>query len=150
MRIIVDYQNINQKHFRNPYPLPRIFDIIHKLEGFQYATTLDLTMGYYTIELLPKSCNLTTIVTEFGKFRYNRAQMVMCDSGEIFQAKLDKILSDIKGFKINIEYIIIFAKGGLSQHIEQLRVIVYRLRGPGLQSNAPKCSFGLKFIPYLY
>ena len=38
---------------------------------------------------------MTTIVTEFGKFRYNRLPMAMCASGDIFQDKVDKILSDI-------------------------------------------------------
>ena len=41
------------------------------MEGFQFAIALNLNMGYYTIQLSPKSKDLTTIVTEFGKFRYN-------------------------------------------------------------------------------
>ena len=42
---------------------------------------------------------MTTIVTEFGKFRYNRLPIGMCASGDIFQAKVDDLLSDIEGFK---------------------------------------------------
>ena len=35
------------------------------------------------------------------------------------------------------------------KHIYQLRIIFGRLRAAGLKCNAPKCSFGLKDIPYL-
>ena len=68
---------------------------MHQLEGFQYATALDLNMGYYTISISPASQDTTTIVTEFGKFIYNRLPMGMCASGDIFQAKVDELLSDI-------------------------------------------------------
>ena len=53
-------------------------------EGFQYTTELDLNMGYYKIRLSPASQDMTMIVTEFGKFRYNRLPMCMCASGDIF------------------------------------------------------------------
>ena len=54
---------------RNPYPLPRIVDTMQQLEGFQYDTELYLNMGYYSINIFFESYNLTTIVTEFWKFR---------------------------------------------------------------------------------
>ena len=127
MRLIKDQQNLNQKIVRNPYPLPGIGDTMQKPQGFQYVTVLELNMGYYIIDILPKSCNLTTIVTEFGKFRYNRVPMGMCTSGNIFQARVDELLSDIQGVKTYINDILILGKWVLSQHIYKLRVVFYRL-----------------------
>ena len=75
---------------------------MEKLEGFQYATALDLNMGYYTIRLSPTSQYMTTIVTEFGKLRYNRLPMGMCASGDILQSKVDELLGDIEGVKTYI------------------------------------------------
>ena len=34
VRFIIDYCRINQKLFRNPYPLPRICETMQKLKGF--------------------------------------------------------------------------------------------------------------------
>ena len=68
---------------------------MQQLEGFQYATSLDLNIGYYTIRLSLASQDTTTVVTEFGKFRYNRLPMCMCASGDMFQSKVDKLLGDI-------------------------------------------------------
>ena len=44
VRFITDYHIINQKLSRNPYPLPRIGETMHQLEGFQYTTALDIIM----------------------------------------------------------------------------------------------------------
>ena len=68
---------------------------MQNLEVFQYETALDIYIGYYTIRLFTASQDMTMIVTEFGKFRYNRLPMGICASGEIFQSKVDKLLGDI-------------------------------------------------------
>ena len=49
----MDYRMLNQKLVRKPYPLPIIGETMQQLEGFQYATSLDLNMVYYTIRLSP-------------------------------------------------------------------------------------------------
>ena len=49
---------------------------MHQLEGLQHATSLDFNMGYYTIRIYPASQDTATIVTEFGKFRYNRLSIL--------------------------------------------------------------------------
>ena len=50
---------------------------MHQLEGFQYATALDINMGYYIIRVYPTRQDMKTIVTEFGKFKYNLLLMDM-------------------------------------------------------------------------
>ena len=65
------------------------------MEGLKYAKKLYLKMVYYTIRILPASQDMTTIVTKFGKFIYNCLLMGMCASGNIFQYKVDELLSDI-------------------------------------------------------
>ena len=39
---ITDYRRINQKLAGKPYPLPRIVETMHQLEGLKYAPALDL------------------------------------------------------------------------------------------------------------
>ena len=69
---------------------------MHKLEGFQYETELETNKKYYTIRIFPNSQDMPTIVTEFGRFNNNPLPTGMCASGDIFQEKIDEILSDIK------------------------------------------------------
>ena len=55
---------------RRPYPIPKIVDVLQKLEGIRYATSLDLNMDYYTVWLDPDSQKLCTIIKPWGKYQY--------------------------------------------------------------------------------
>ena len=110
LRFIADYCRLKQKLVRKQYPLPTIGNTTQQLEEFQYATALDLNMEYYTINILPASQDMIKIVTEFRKFRYNRLPMGMCASGDIFQAKVDKLLGYIEGVRTYIDDILVLSK----------------------------------------
>ena len=112
---------------------------MQQLEGFRYATALDLKMRYYEI----------TIVTLFGKFRYNCLPLGIFASEYILQAKVDKLLGYIDGVKTYIDDILVLGKDIFEKHIEQLGIIFGIIRASGLKVNTPKCSFGLKEVPYL-
>ena len=96
VRFVSDFRRLNAKIKRKPYPLPRISDTLQNLEGFRYATSLDLNMGYYHIRLSDRSADMCTIITEFGKFRYKRLPMGVASSPDIFQAKIYQLLGDIR------------------------------------------------------
>ena len=81
-----------------------------QLKGFHYAAALYLNMGYYTIKLSLAIQYMTTIVTEFSKFRYNCLPMGMCASGGIFQNKVDVLLGNIEGVKTYIDDILVLSK----------------------------------------
>ena len=81
-----------------------------QLEGFQYATKLYLNMEYYNIRLSLASKDTTAIVTKFRRFRYNRLPMGMCAPGDIFQARVEELLGDIKGIKAYINYIPVLSR----------------------------------------
>jgi hypothetical protein len=54
------------------------------LEGFKYATSLDLNMGYYHIKLSPDSKKLCTLITPFGKYEMQKLPMGLCNSNKKF------------------------------------------------------------------
>ena len=81
---------------------------------------------------------MKTIVTEFGKLRYNRLPMGVCAFGDIFQAKVYKLIGDIEGIKKYINDVLVLRKEILYNHIEQLRIIFDILRASVLKGNAPK------------
>ena len=66
VRFISDFRELNKRIKRKPYPIPKVQDLMLKLEGFQYATSLDLNMGYYHIESDTRSKELCTIVLPWG------------------------------------------------------------------------------------
>lgn len=80
IRFISDFRELNIRIKRYPYPIPKIQDLLLKLEGFKWATTLDLNMGYYHIEIDLASKALCTIVLPSGKYEYQKLPMGLCTS----------------------------------------------------------------------
>jgi hypothetical protein len=58
----LNFRELNKRIVRKPYPIPKISTTPQELEGFTYATTLDLYMGYYTIRLDPMASKMCTII----------------------------------------------------------------------------------------
>eukprot|EP00804_Cyclotella_cryptica_P019647 CCRYP_013979-RA/>CCRYP_013979-RA protein AED:0.48 eAED:0.58 QI:0/0/0/1/0/0/2/0/102 len=79
---------VNKRIVRKPFPIPKISTVLQELEGFTYATALDLNMGYYTIRLDPDASKICTIIFLWGKYSYLRLQMGVACSPDIFQAKM--------------------------------------------------------------
>ena len=149
VRFISDFRRLNQKIKRKPYPLPRISDTLQQLEGFTFATALDINMGYYHIRLSDKSADMCTIVTEFGKYKYKRLPMGVSCSPDIFQAKIYELLGDIQGTKAYIDDILVIHKGKFYEHLQQLEEVFRRCKKANLQLNADKCNFCISEINYL-
>ena len=91
VQFISNFCELNQRIKRKSYPIPKIQDLLLKLEGFQLATSLDLNMGYYHIELDAKSSRLCTIVLPWGKYKYLKLPMGLCNSLDIFQEKMNEL-----------------------------------------------------------
>ncbi len=53
VRFSSDFWEVNKRLVRKPFPTPKISTVLQEIEGFLYATALDLNMGYYTIRLDP-------------------------------------------------------------------------------------------------
>ena len=76
---------------RNPFPIPKISTVLQELEGFTYATVLDLNMGY-TLRLDPDSSKICTIIFPWGKYYYLQIPMGIACSPEIFQAMMSELM----------------------------------------------------------
>ena len=92
-------------------------------------------MVYYTIDISPQSFKLTTIVTEFRKFIYNRVPMGMYTYVYIFKYKLYYLLGNIEEVKTYIDNILLLGKGSFYQHIDQLKFIFNMMRTTGIIVN---------------
>ncbi len=48
---LIDFGEVNKRLIRTPFPIPKMSTVLQEIEGFSFATALDLHMGYYTIRL---------------------------------------------------------------------------------------------------
>ena len=61
------------------------------IEGFMHESSLDLNMGYYHIELSPRAKKLCKIILTWGKYKYQKLPLGVCNSPDIFQEKISKL-----------------------------------------------------------
>jgi hypothetical protein len=66
VRFVFDFRKVNEQLKRKLYHIPKNAQMLHDLEEFAYATSLDLNMGYYTNRLDLDAHKLCTIVIPFG------------------------------------------------------------------------------------
>ena len=67
VRFLGDFREVNKRIVRTPFPIPKISDVLHELEGFTFATAIDLNMGYWTIRLDPDAQKICTIILPWGE-----------------------------------------------------------------------------------
>ena len=89
---LADLRELNKRIRRHPFPIPKIQDMLQKLEGFMWATSLDLNMGYCHILLTSNASRLCTVVLPWGKYEYLRLPMGLCNSPNIFQEKMSELM----------------------------------------------------------
>ena len=149
VRFISDFRELNKRIRRKPFPIPHIQDMLLNLEGFQYATSLDLNMGYYHIELNPASKEMCTIVLPFGKYEYQRLPMGLCNSPDIFQEKMSELMEGLNFVRTYIDDLLCLTKGSFEDHLEKLERVFSRLQKAGLKINAKKSFFARSELEYL-
>jgi len=149
VRTISDFRELNKRIVRKPYPILNISTTLQELEGFTYATALDLNMGYYTIRLDPAASEMCTIIFPWGKYSYKRLPMGFGGSADIFQAQMMDLMACLEYVRAYIDDLLCITRGTLDDHIDKIEAVLSRLRDAGLKVNAAKSSFCTHEIEYL-
>ncbi len=149
MRTISDFRELNKRIVRKPYPIPKISTILQELEGFTYATALDLNMAYYTIRLDPIASEMCTIIFSWSKYSYKRLPTGFGGSADIFQAQIMDLVASLKFVRAYMDDLLIITRGTLDEHLQKMETVLTRLRDAGLKVNAAKSLFCAHDIEYL-
>jgi len=149
VRFISDFRELNKRIKRKPFPIPKIQDLLLKLEGFKYATSLDLNMGYYHIKLCPFSRKLCTIVLPWGKYEYQKLPMGLCNSPDIFQEKMNDLFAGLDYVRAYIDDLLIISNGTLEDHLQKISKALKILQKAGFKINAEKSLFAKGELDYL-
>ena len=51
IRLVIDFRRLNANLVRQEYPLSTTEEILTSVHGFSFATSLDLNMGYLSIQV---------------------------------------------------------------------------------------------------
>ena len=119
------------------------------MEGFTFATSLDLNMGYYTIRLDPDAQKICTIVLPWGKYSYMCLPMGIAGLPDIFQEKMSGLMESLEFVRTYLDDLLMLTKGTYDNHLLKLRMVLCQLLEAGLCVNVTKSTFATDKIEYL-
>ena len=117
-------RQVNKRIVRKPFPLPKINDMMKKLECFKFASALDSNMGYCTLRLDPQSRDICTIILPWSKYKYKRLTMWVLCSPKIFQDKMSELSEDLEYVKTYIDDLLCLSKSNLTDHLSKLETML--------------------------
>ena len=151
VRVVTDFRELNKWIVRKPYPLPKILDILQKMERFKYATAVDLRKGYYHIPLDKATQKLCTTVLPWGKYSYERLPMGIATSPDIFQKAMNDIFGDLDYVLVYLDDILILSndQDDFKAHLKKVQTVFARLHKMGMKVNLMKTEFFKQELEYL-
>lgn len=151
-RMCVDYRSLNKITVKEKYPMPIVEDLIDKLRGCKYYTSLDLKSGYYQIGISENSISKTAFITPDGHYEFKRMPFGLCNGPAVFQRLMNTVLGRLRFGKV-ICYMddLLIATNTLDENVEQLNEVLQVLDQNGLTINLDKCHFfqsSVRFLGY--
>jgi hypothetical protein len=120
----VDYRALNAITVKNGHALPRIDDLLDKIEGAKYFTSMDLLQGFYQLPLRESDRPKTAFKTTFGHYQFRVVSMGLSNSPSVFQRVINQIFSKQlnKSVLIYLDDILIFSKTP-EEHIRHIKEV---------------------------
>ena len=109
VRICVDLTKLNENVQREKHQLPAVDQTLGQLANAKVFTKLDANSGFWQIELAKESAKLTTFITPYGRFYFNRLPFGISSAPEHFQKRMSEILDGLDGVLCQADDILVHA-----------------------------------------
>ena len=151
LRFCIDLRKLNSKTLKDSYALPRIEQTLESLVGSRIYSTLDLTSGYWQVEMA-EECKPYRAFTcgPLGFFECETMLFGATNAPATFQRLMEDCLGDL-----NMNWCIVYLDGVIvysqtpEEHLERLEAVFKKLTAYGLKLKPSKCTFFKEEITYL-
>ena len=152
-RICVEFTDLNRACPKDPFPMPRIDQLVDATVGHPRMSFLDAFQGYHQIPLATNNQEKTAFVTPVGNYHYKAMPFSLKNAGSTYQRMMTKMFEPQLGKNVGV-YIddMVVQSKVVSEHLANLTNFFEILRRHKLHLNASKCSFGAgsgKFLGYM-
>ena len=152
LRFCVDFRALNKLTIKNRYHLPRIDELLDRLQGAKYFSKLDLQSGYHQIRIAEDdgSIQRTAFRTRYGHYEWLVLPFGLTNAPATFQQLMNDILRPyLDQFVIvYLDDICIYSKTK-EEHLEHLDKVLTILEQHRLFVGLDKCSFGVQEMEFL-
>ena len=152
-RVCVDFTDLNKACPKDPFPMPKIDQLVDATVGHPRMSFLDAFQDYHQIPLALDDQEKTAFVTPVGNYHYKVMPFGLKNAGSTYQRMTTRMFESLlgKNMEIYIDDMVLKSKKA-SEHLGDLQVVFEILRSCKLHLNASKCSFGVgsgKFLGYM-
>ena len=148
VRICVDLRPLNLCVMRETFPLPTVDDVLAQLSGATIFSKLDANSGFWQVPLAPQSRHLTTFITHFGRYQFNKLPFGISSAPEVYQKRMSMLLEGLKGVLCLIDDVLVFGHTE-TEHDHRLHAVLGRIQSSGATLNVNKCAFRQTRIKFL-
>ena len=110
VRICVDLTHLNKSIQRERHILPSVDHTLAQLAEAQFFTKLDANSGFWQMPLSKESARLTTFITPYDRFCFNRLPFGISSAPELFQRRMSTALEGLEGVICLMDDILIHGK----------------------------------------
>ena len=148
VRLCVDLTKLNDSVRREKHMLPSVEQILAQLSGAKVFSKIDTNSGFHQIPLAKESALLTTFITPFGRFCYNRLPFGITSAPEHFQRRMSETMDSLEGTLCIMDDILIYGSNQ-EEHDARLTAALDRIQAANLTLNRDKCKFSQESVSFL-
>ena len=93
-RMCIDYTNLNKACPKDPFPLPRIDQVVDSTAGCELLSFLDAYSGFHQIPLKAEDQIKAAFITPYGAYCYHTMPFGLRNAGATYQRCMQKCLQD--------------------------------------------------------
>ena len=134
---------LNDVTRKDAYPIPEMKDILDKLHGSEYFSTLDGASANWSILIKETDREKTAFVSPRGEFEFCVMPFGLCNAPSTYQRMIDLALKDAPQSLPYIDDTLTFPNS-FDDHLKHLRVVLQCYRSANLQLRIDKCRFGYR------
>ena len=149
-RVCIDFTDLNKACPKDPFPLPRIDQLVDSVLGHARLSFLDAFQGYHQIPMNASNQDKTTFITPRGTYCYKVMPFGLKNTGATYQRMVTKLFGHMIGKTVEVYIDDMLVKSLREEnHVADLLQVFDILRESRLRLNASKCTFGVSSGKFL-
>ena len=149
-RVCINFTDLNKACSKDPFPLPRIDQLVNLASRHARLSFLDAFQDYHQIPMSAADQKKTAFITPRRAYCYKVMPFDLKNAGATYQRMVTKMFGHIIGKTVEVYIDDILIKSLRKEdHASDLLQVFNILRGNHLRLNASKCTFGLRFGKFL-